>query len=168
MQTETQPAKFTDRTGREWTLALDFALLRKVKLKHKLDLGAAERIAHVWATLLYDDLLALELVWTVIAAAAEADQVTQDAYVEAMDGPTLGAALDALGGALLNFTQPRKRGMTETAIRNVTDGMRRAIKQAETLIETTIETSTLKALETLGGSPTTSPASSDTSTTAGA
>lgn len=148
------PAKFTDRAGREWTLQLDFACLQRIKDVESVDLGDAARIAETWSTLLYDDLKALAVTWLVIEPAATAKGVAKLDFLAAMDGGTLEQAIAALGGAVLSFTPPRKRGLAATAINRIQQGMTKAIASAETQLSTALEEAIEGALTAPGTSPT--------------
>ncbi len=153
-ETQTNPpAKFSDLKGHEWSVRLDFAGLHRIREGCDVDLGDVERMAQTWADLLYDDQKALKAVWLAIKPTAEAQQATLDSFLEQMDGETLQAALEALGNAVISFTQPRKRGMVEKAIRGVVEGMAKAVAQAELKIEQVVNSTTAEALEALGTLP---------------
>lgn len=149
--TTNQPTKFSDASGREWVVALDFAVLQRIRDTAQVDLGNIERLAESWASLLYDDLKALSVVWCCIERAA--GDVSRDEYLAAMNGDTLQEALAALGAAIQSFTQPRKRGMAARAIQGVTKGMQLAIEQAETQIEAAMAKTMQDGLAALGTSP---------------
>src|SRR5437016_3129688 len=117
------PHNFSDAKGREWIVALDFAALRRVKDGAQIDLGNVEHLATTWAKLLYEDLKAIDVLWFTLEPALKAADIDRTGFDEAMAGPSLEAATEALGQAILSFTQPRKRGMAERAINGVADGM---------------------------------------------
>jgi hypothetical protein len=165
--TNQKTATFRDAKGDQWSVRLDFAGLRRIRDAADVDLGNVEALAQVWASLLYDDELALSVIWLCIQSAAEPKGVTKDDYFARMDGPVLQAALDALGEAVLNFTRPQKRGMAERAIREVTDGYKQAVEEAEKRIETAVQGSTRDALSALGKLPPDALESLATSTSAG-
>jgi hypothetical protein len=144
---------FKDTKSREWTLRLDFAALQTIRDAAQVDLGDVEQLANTWAGLLYDDAKSLQVIWLAISRAADPLGVKQSDFLEAMTGDTLQAALEALGAAIESFTQPRKRGMVERAIRGVNEGMKQAIAKAEVAIEQALTQETTKALEALGESP---------------
>lgn len=141
---------FHDTKQRQWTIRLDFGLLRTIRDAAQIDLGHIEKLAETWALLLYDDDKALHVLWLSIARTAEANSVTRDDFIASMDGEALQEALAALGSAIESFTQPRKRGMAERAIRGVSEGMAKAIAQAEAEIEKVLSQETGKALSALG------------------
>jgi hypothetical protein len=138
---------FKDNQNREWTIRLDFALLQAIRDGAQVDLGNIEELAKTWAGLLYDDAKSLLVVWIAVERAASAQSVDKSTFLQAMDGESLEQALVALGAAIESFTQPRKRGMVERAIRGVNEGMAKAVKQAEEAIELTLAE---KSQEVLG------------------
>jgi len=138
---------FKDNKNREWTIRLDFALLQAIRDGAQVDLGNIEELAKTWAGLLYDDGKSLLVVWISIERAAKAQSVDKSEFMASMNGETLEQALVALGAAIESFTQPRKRGMVERAIRGVNEGMAKAVKQAEEAIELTLAE---KSQEVLG------------------
>lgn len=141
---------FKDTENREWTIRLDFASLQAIKDAAQVDLGNVEQLAKTWAELLLDDGKALHVLWLAISRAAAASGVERPEFLASMNGDTLHAALEALGAAIESFTQPRKRGVAERSIRGVSEGMRRAMEQAETEIEKVMTERTEAALEALG------------------
>jgi hypothetical protein len=160
-------AKFKDRVGREWEISLDYATLERVKIEQGVDLGDAARIAEVWARLLYDDPKTIAVAWLAVEAAATANGVDRAAFIAAMDGNAVEAVIAALETALVSFTSPRKRGMVQTAIAGIRNGMAQAVAKAEEYLATGLEDATERALAAHGTSPTALPAFLATSTNAG-
>lgn len=157
--TARQPTSFRDRKGREWIVELDFAALQALKDACQVDLGNVERLAETWARLLYDDQLAVSVLWQCVKASAEASGVSRDDFLAAINGEALEAGVIALGASIESFTQPRKRGMATKAMAGVTDAMQAAIAEAEVRIHDAIAhgTSRHNAPELLATSPTAGP-----------
>jgi len=151
---------FQDTEGRTWTVELDFAKLRKIK-KHA-DLGNVEQIGRTWAEILSDDQKALSVIWLAIDA-----DTSEEEWLAAMNGETLEAARDALLAAIMSFTPPSKQEMVKAAAAKVHQKYREAIAEATRMIESLTDETTQQALEALGIAPSSVPASSATSTTAG-
>lgn len=147
---QSSASKFTDRTGRAWVIALDFAALQRIKDGAGVDLGAVERLAETWAKLLYDDLQALSVLWLSLKSSADVQGISREQFAEGFDGEVLERAIEALEVAVVSFTQPRKRGLAQRAIEGLRDGMAKAIAQAEKKLDEAMQDATTRALETLG------------------
>ena len=162
---------FTDKSGREWRLALDFAKLRAIRDKTGLDLGDLECFGECWARIMYSDELALAAVWIAMGdqvAAINADaKLTYNDWLASMDGDTLEKAREALLAARVNFTTPRKRGMIEASAGVLMKHYQQAIAEAEKTIHSLTTETAKTALERLGNSLPSAPASSASSMTAG-
>ena len=164
METQTEPPQFNDASGRAWFPRLDFGRLRRIRDATGIDLGNTEQIGRAWATLLGDDLQALDVVWLVIEAGANG--LAKDDWLSAMDGDRLEAALEALRVALVNFTRPQRRGMIEEAMAKVNQAYKLAIRQASSRMGELTDEAIARALARGMPAPA-SPASLDGLTIAG-
>jgi hypothetical protein len=100
---------FEDKAGRTWTLELNLAAAYRIDAAKLLCRGRPVLFTEP-ARWLFDELfkspgLLSEVIWAAIKPQAAEQQVTHDAWREAMDGPSGLAALQALAVELLDFFQ---------------------------------------------------------------
>lgn len=165
MQRELQT--FPDLSQRSWTIRLNFANLRTIRDATGVDLGKPVDFGRSWAELLSDDDKALTALWLAIEPQATAQGIDNAAWLESMNGECVETALEAMSEAVINFTQPQKRGMVEDALEVMKAGWLKAVAESRTLIRTAAEQGAERALQQLGIGPQKSPASSATSTKTG-
>jgi hypothetical protein len=134
---------FRDAAGREWELRLDFARVRRIRDKLRVDLGDIPQIGRTWAELLASDLKALDAIWLAIVECP----LTQDEWLAAMDGERLDEAREALRQALENFTPPLKRDLLIQGLNAVDEAYRRAIEQAESDVRDQTKAALARALQ---------------------
>jgi hypothetical protein len=100
---------FTDRTGRTWTIEITVSALKRVRDLAKVDLcqiGEAEAGQKPVESRL-DDLAFLgEVLFAVVKPQADAQQVTLDAFLCALDGDAMGVAAEAFWSELACFFRP--------------------------------------------------------------
>lgn len=166
MPESSEPAvRFTDLTGREWVLELNRGKMLRIRTELDVDFGNVEQFGKVWAKLLADDDLLVDVIWATLADRRGA--LTLDQFQNALDGQVLEAAKDALLEAVFFFTQPGKRALIRKATSALMTAYRQAIAEAEMNLEKAMNDATKRASDRLGMNVTRSPASSATSTIAG-
>jgi len=113
---------FKDKEGREWKLSINFHSLRQCK-ENGIDLTVPDTIVGIG-----NDPYRLGItLWTLIEPQAERRDVSPEEFAEACDtGEVIAAAVDALIGALLDFTRPDRR----TALRKALDAQAAVEQQA--------------------------------------
>lgn len=100
-------ARFADAAGREWPLNITFGMAGELKSDANFDLGAPNN--ETFGRVLYSDPFGLvKVLWVIIRRDAEKLGVTNDQFLEAMDGETLDLACDALMEALSDFIHRRR------------------------------------------------------------
>ncbi|MGD9632651.1 MAG: hypothetical protein AB7I57_18315 [Pirellulales bacterium] len=160
-----QRRTFADGEGREWQLELDFDTCDELRQQLKIDFGDVKGFTQTWAEILWDDQLALRLLWFLVRERAEG--VEEKAWRKSMNGERLEAARDALLAAVFFFTPPTKRQMVANATTGVMDFYRAAIREAEVEIEGVVTDTIARFKKVRGTSQTKSPARSATSIAAG-
>jgi len=160
-----QQRTFTDGSGNEWQLELDFDTCDEIRREFKVDFGDVKGFTQTWAGILWDDQLSLKLLWFLLRG--RAGDVDEKQWRKAMNGERLEAARDALLAAVFFFTPPAKRQMLANATTGVMDFYRQAIREAEGEIESVVKDTITRFKKARGTSPTKSPARSATSTAAG-
>ena len=101
---------FTDRTGRSWNVEITVSALKRVRDLAKLDLGQiAEEPAPGVVPLgrRLDDLATLgEVLFALVKPQADAQKVSQEDFLDALDGPAMGRASAAFWPELDCFFRP--------------------------------------------------------------
>lgn len=165
MEPTANPAAFEDTAGRQWVIRLDFSKLRTIREKTNVDLGNIERFAQTWAVLLVNDLQAMSVIW--LAIAGQNNDLSEDEWLQAMNGECLQEATDALLEGVKSFTPPRKRGMIAEGAGAVMDKYKQVIAETEAGIRLTTTEGLEAAMNQLGISEQELQASLATSTTSG-
>lgn len=114
-------ASFTDKAGRRWVLDLTAGDLRRVRVQTGVELGKLLAKPEQLAGVLFGDVLTFgEVLWVLLAAQAERAGVSDDAFADAFDRPTVTAAALAVVDAVADFTQPPATAeATKAAVRGL-------------------------------------------------
>ena len=158
---------FQDTEGRQWTLAVTHASIKRVRAMTGVDLAelsvdsAKKPEDQLFARLVGDPMLLVDVVFALCQPQAEQRGVSDAQFGEAMAGDVIDQATRALLGDLVDFIpSPRERARAAKLLA-ATNGM---IDRANDLMDATLdaELATIESevLRTIGGSSTSGPASS--------
>jgi len=157
--------QFTDNAGRQWTVEVNVAALKRIKglagvdLLEVLDGALIER-------LIRDPVLLCDVLYAACKPEADERGVTDEEFGRAMAGDAIEHATEALLDEIVSFCpSPRDRA----ALGRVLAATRTAMDKARDLVETRLDSGELeKAIDaalaeaqTPGGSSTAAPASPD-------
>lgn len=100
--------QFVDKRGRVWTIEIDVGLARSIKSQTGIDFVnfGASKDSRKLAT---DTELFVRVLWLLLEEQTEAQQVDEIAFARGLNGDVLGAAMEAVLEALVNFTPPASR-----------------------------------------------------------
>lgn len=153
---------FTDEQGRRWIVKITVATLKRVKELTDADLASVVE-GELLGRLSADPVLLCDVLYAVCKPQAEREQVTDEQFGEALAGDALGAATEALLGAIVDFFPDRTR---RDNLLRVLDKSKQVEAEAQAQIGRRIEALDPKqVLEELlqehksGGASTSSPAS---------
>jgi hypothetical protein len=97
-------ASFKDATGRTWPIRLTIATARLVVAEHKIDLLVLhDKAAGVFSRLTSSPNQIVDVVWTLIRKEAAEQGVTAEAFLDAVDGPTIEGMTEALIEGVIDF-----------------------------------------------------------------
>jgi len=128
-------ATFRDTEGREWSLRLDVATLRRVRDLTTVDLGKLFADPRQLAALHDDIILFVDVLYAIVKPAADARNVTDIQFGESLAGDVLEGAVLAFECAVVDFLPERDR---RAVLRQLIDGNRAAQKQAVLRIQNAI------------------------------
>lgn len=94
---------FRDNAGREWSLRIDVAALRRVRDGTDCNLGDVRKLGELVQQLRVDDLFVAEVAWCCCRPQAEAQKIDADSFYAAMAGDATGAAYGAIVEGLSDF-----------------------------------------------------------------
>lgn len=97
-------ASFTDTAGRVWPLRLTLGLLPRLKSLGVDVSFATGSVDKVVEAAFRDPETVGRVLWLLVEPLAAQRGVTPEQLADAMDGPTLAAAVDAFAGAVVAFT----------------------------------------------------------------
>lgn len=162
---------FNDTGGREWTVSVTVAAVRRVKDLagvNLLDLSAGGKPEDSLAYRLFaDPVLLVDVLWSVIKPQADQHGVTDEQFGEAMAGDCIEEATEALLAELVNFTpNPRDRARLQAVLEKMNGWLERGrdVLQ-ERLNDPKMDAIVEKAIRTLGDSSTSLPQSPDATPT---
>ncbi len=95
-------AQFTDAAGKTWSVRFTIGLLPKLRAEG-LDLSKS---LEEMQTAISDPERFGRILWVLCERQAREVGVTEEQFADAFDGPTIFAAVSALGVALADFTHP--------------------------------------------------------------
>jgi hypothetical protein len=95
---------FKDTAGRDWSLRITVGSLPKLR-ETGLDLNKVRQGDGSGFEALGDPETLGRLVWLLCKSQAEAANVSEEQFTEALDGPTVADATQALLGAIVDFTR---------------------------------------------------------------
>lgn len=99
---------FTDTAGRIWSLAIDTTTIKRVRTLLGIDLmGFVE--GELMGKLMSDVVLFVDTLYAICKPQADARNVTDEQFGQAMSGEVLQAAEEALAEALFSFSHPSRR-----------------------------------------------------------
>lgn len=127
---------FTDNANRTWTVAVNVGAVKRMRDLLKLDL-AGDNLADVIGKLANDPVALVDTLWVILQPQAEAQNVSAEAFADAVAGDVITRATEALLEEIVDFfPEPKRRTM-----RRILELMRSAERQA------------LERLEAMAGSP---------------
>lgn len=129
--------QFADRERRSWELRLDFDRLDEIRAQFDIDLGDVQQFTKTWARLLWDDQLALRVIWHLVSD--QADELSEKDWRKTLDGKILERALDALLAAVFFFTPPARLELLRKATARMIELYREAIDEGEKAVEMEFE-----------------------------
>lgn len=117
--------EFTDTAGRVWPLRITLGMLPRLKAVG-VDVGfAVDSVPAVVEAAFGSPMTAGRVLWTLVEPLAKDRGVSPEGFADAMDGPTLAAAVDAFTGAVVDFTH------RPTVAPAVKEAMRATMSRAE-------------------------------------
>lgn len=128
-------AKFKDLEGRDWSLRLDVATLRRVRDLTTVDLGKLFADPRQLAALHDDIILFVDVLYAIVKPAADARGVSDVQFGESLAGDVLETAVLAFECAVIDFLPERDR---RAILRQLIDGNRAAQKQAVLRVQNAI------------------------------
>jgi hypothetical protein len=102
-------ALFIDTTGAPWSIALNVALMRRIKQQLGVDLLKAIDDPRTLHALSDDVVVLVDTVWLCVESAAKELGVTDEQFGERLNGETLDQAARALMEALVEFFPLNRR-----------------------------------------------------------
>ncbi|MBX3364010.1 MAG: hypothetical protein KF866_04525 [Phycisphaeraceae bacterium] len=152
---------FKDNAGREWTVEVNVAALKRVKSLAGVDLlGVLD--GTLIERLIRDPVLLCDVVYSVCKPQADERGVTDEDFGRAMAGDAIEHATGALLEELVSFCpSPRDRANLGRVLKATRDVMDKARDMVEARLESgELEKAAEEALQTLGTSSGSAPASS--------
>jgi hypothetical protein len=128
-------AKFKDTEGREWSLRLDVATLRRVRDLTSVDLGKLFSDPQQLANLHSDIILFVDVLFAIVKPTADARGVSDIQFGQSLAGDVLESAVLAFETSVVDFLPERDR---RAVLRQLIDGNRAAQKQAVMRIQNAI------------------------------
>jgi len=130
-------AKFTDNAGREWSLTINVAALKRVRMLAEVDL------ADILATTLLqrlagDPVLLAEVLYAVCQPQAERQGISPESFGEELVGDVIDAATTALLEALADFFPSRRRAALRKALAKVKSLEETALTAAERTLDSDV------------------------------
>jgi hypothetical protein len=119
---------FEDMQGREWEVAVNFDTLDRIAEETKLSFGNLQKLPEIWAKLLLEDVLAIDVIW--LSLVREDDQLTKKDWLKNMDGKALAKALDAFEAAFCLHVGTAKAKVVTKTLAKIRKGFDQAINKA--------------------------------------
>jgi len=111
---------FVDNAGRTWTVAMNVAVLKRVKSLTGVDLNTLLDGGELLNRLTTDAILLGEVLWAVVAPEAAAKIIGEDDFLGALAGDCLEHALEAFLTEVVGFTRnPRDRARLTRVLKKV-------------------------------------------------
>jgi hypothetical protein len=129
-------AKFTLTSGKEFTLALNYAKARQIRESLQLDFVDLPGVCDVFAKIDTSKDLLCQVLWALVRSQCEG--FTEERFHEGFDGDTFGAARKALVECAVNFSAPDERDRLTRALELQTKMLNEMLSlKVETLTEPT-------------------------------
>ena len=109
---------FTDTTGRQWTIAVNIHAIKRVRALIGVDLLTVVE-GSLFTKLVDDPIFLCDLIYALVKPEADAQQVSDEAFGQAMAGDAIEHATVALLEELVGFFHGAKRRMLEKALRKI-------------------------------------------------
>ncbi|MCA9132937.1 MAG: hypothetical protein KDA45_07270 [Planctomycetales bacterium] len=110
---------FTDTLGREWSLSITVAAMRRAK-RHDIDLSMP--VAQLQRFFM-DDVFLTDALFAIVSPEATTRSITLEQFEAGLDGRVLSAARDALWDALCEYFDVGKSQMLRAAVASVAEEM---------------------------------------------
>lgn len=138
------PPRFRDAKGAEWEINPTIGLADRILSATGFDPleGATGQSA---VELLFDSRKLCKVLW--VATAAEARQISLEAFADAMNGDALTAGWGALVDAIIFFTPKQNRAAAQAAIEMQVEAMEKGV---EALVEVAMSAETSRGLRDAG------------------
>src|SRR5690606_11452385 len=103
---------FTDKNGAAWDVTLTLSGARRVDNSdfseiHEGEVSLLRPDKRLVTALTTDVSRIAAVVWSLVKPAADAKQISEDQFIDALDGHSIAAMKEAFWGALMDFFQDR-------------------------------------------------------------
>jgi len=135
---------FKDKTGQEWSIALEVQCLKRVwneiKDRDGAPINLADNTVNLLERLSNDSLLLVDILWVIVKPQADGLGVTCEQWCKRMDGDVLDDAKTKFMDELIDFSPPRQRGaLKQLMAKALTIQTERAEKMIALLTDGTVE-----------------------------
>jgi len=148
---------FTDANGRDWSISITIAQVKKLRDKCDVDL-VADNLGETLTQIGNDPVALCDCIYTLCEDQIEKAGLSPEQFGEALAGDSIDDATDAFLDALVEFTPKKKRAILRGVLTKLYEAEDRAISAAMTYLESDEFESDLKNALTFGEKSTNSPA----------
>lgn len=117
-------SNFTDSVGRQWSLSINVAAMRRAK-RSDIDLSMPVKQME---SFFMDDVFLADALWAIVEPEATAKGLTLEQFELGLDGKVLSQARDSLWDALSEYFDAGKSEMLRAAVASVAKEMQTATK----------------------------------------
>ena len=123
-------AKFTDEAGREWTLRLNFSLVRHIRDTLGIDLIDLKGQGEALAKMADNMAILVDTVYLMVEPQCKARSVSDVEFGEGLAGDCFERMRQALLESIINFTPPQDRGASTMIQAILTAARKQAVEEA--------------------------------------
>lgn len=153
---------FKDNQSREWQIAVNVASIKRVRDLLAVDLlSVVEDKSDLMARLTTDPVLMVDVVYAICKPQADARNVTDEQFGEAMGGDSLDGAYAALLDEIADFFRGPQRGLLKKAMAKLAEVETRAVAHANAKLDAVTPDEMDRLLKSSGDSSTSAPESSE-------
>ena len=124
---------FKDSEGREWTLKVDVAAVKRMRDIANIDILSED--GEAFGTLATDPVALADCVYAICKKKADEREISQDDFAELFCGDSIDDATTALLDAVVDFFPKARRVILSRAIEKMREAMAEAMTEAESEIE---------------------------------
>lgn len=132
-------ASFKDDLGREWSLRLDFSLVRSIRDAVGIDLLNLEQQGSSLQKMADDPALLVDVVYLMCEKQCQRRKISDEEFGQGFTGETFQLAAAAFMEALISFTPPPRRDLAKFAMTMTTGAMEAANETAKQIIQKTLD-----------------------------